>query len=97
MGDNINANQAGSGGNPASGTIVPDVDGLADPFEHPRINGLLGWSRTVSPARVENDKWGRPYLYFHDADTRWLVSMGPNGEYDGLAAGSDDLELYITE
>jgi hypothetical protein len=94
IGSGINA---GAGGDPLGGTGIPDVDGIADPFEHGRKTGsdgssLLDWSRTPRPNRIEMEKWGRPYLFF--ADTRELVSMGLDGEYDN---GTDDDIILVIE
>jgi prepilin-type N-terminal cleavage/methylation domain-containing protein len=91
IGSGINA---GADGNPLGGVGIPDVDGIADPFEYgpETVSGgstLLDWSRTPRPERVEMGRWGRPYLFF--ANTRELVSMGLDGEYHT----SDDIVLSI--
>lgn len=65
------------------GGNIPDVEGIADPFEYPALrNGgdtILDWS--VSPGGTERNMWGRPYLVFDWNTKPWLVSMGPDGEY----------------
>jgi prepilin-type N-terminal cleavage/methylation domain-containing protein len=97
IGSGINT---GPGGNPLGGTAIRDVEGIADPFAYSSVSGggssvdntLLDWSRVHRPDRssqTEMDKWGRPYLFF--ADTRELVSMGLDGEYDT----DDDIVLVI--
>lgn len=89
---------------PATGSGIPDVDGLADPFERGRVAGggasvnntLLDWSRTSradTGGRKEIDKWGRPYLYITDGTARRLVSPGPNGIYEPNIVDSDDIVL----
>lgn len=42
-------------------------------------------------------EFGRPYLYFLDGNTAWLVGMGPDRTYQGGTAVSDDVVLYIAE
>ena len=90
--DGINSGTTPAGndtGNPLAGSNIPDVDGIADPFERRAVNiggvTLLGWSATPSGV------WGRPYLVF-DLDSRpRLVSMGPDGAYDT----TDDITLNV--
>lgn len=52
---------------------IPDVDGIADPFEaravHVGAGTLLDWSATPRPGRNEREAWGRPYLFFLDPGT----------------------------
>ncbi len=88
--DGINSGTTPAGslsGDPLAGNNVPDVEGVADPFEHRAVNvggdTLLDWSATANGA--EREVWGRPYLVFGlDASPR-IVSMGPDGVY-----GTDD-------
>lgn len=106
--DNINPGAAGAGGDPLAGSNVPDVPGIADPFEHApeTVAGgtLLDWSARPRPNRIERSRWGRPYLFFSNSATAAgsslcpengpaLVSMGPDGEYDQGA--DDDLVLCL--
>lgn len=89
-------------GDPIVGTNIPDVEGIADPFEYRAEkdggNTLLDWSATHSGG-TEREVWGRPYLVF-DWDTKpWIMSMGPdgnfeNGEYDP-DNNKDDIVLNI--
>lgn len=84
-------------GNPVAGQNIPDVEGVADPFEHRARtvggNTLLDWSAV--PEGDERTRWGRPYLVFGlnenadidgddigDGAGPWIVSMGPNGDYE---------------
>lgn len=82
---------------PLSGSDVHDVNGVADPFEYrPATVGgvsLLNWSRT--PGGKDIPVWGRPYLVFGlDGAHPWIVSMGPDGEYD-MSVTIDDIKLTI--
>lgn len=87
IGDGINdGTPAGSpGGDPLTGSTAPDVDGIADTFEHkPENNRLLGWSAAAGGTK-QRTSWGRPYLLFDLDGHPRLVSMGPDGTY-----GTDD-------
>lgn len=103
--DGISSSNSPAGnkdGDPLSGNNIPDVVGIADPFvqKYETISGntLLDWSRnrrrmstesTTDPDRLEVEKWGRPYLVF-DLDTKpWLVSFGPNGNFDNGEFNAD--------
>ena len=93
--DDINNGTAtgNDAGNPLSGSNIPDVPGIADPFEHRAVNvggsTLLDWSATAGG--TEREFWGRPFLVFGlDASPR-IVSMGPDGVY----GTDDDIELNI--
>jgi prepilin-type N-terminal cleavage/methylation domain-containing protein len=82
-----------SAGDPLGGSNIPDVEGIADPFEHRPViesgDTLLDWS--AGPGGVERQVWGRPYLLF-DLDSKpRLISMGPDGVY----GNGDDIELRI--
>lgn len=84
--DDVNGDPTGSPVETAPpSTHIPDVPGIADPFEYRAEtvsgNTLLDWDM-ISGDTLET--WGRPYLYFYDSTTgdRWLVSMGPDGDYD---------------
>ena len=91
--DDINPAVNGAGGDPLDGDNIPDVEGLADPFEHRTVpvdgNSLLDWSATAGGD--EREVWGRPYLLFGLGASPWLVSMGPDGVY----GTSDDIELDL--
>ncbi|WDP92769.1 MAG: prepilin-type N-terminal cleavage/methylation domain-containing protein [Desulfobacter sp.] len=84
-------------GSPLSGANIPDVEGIADPFEHPAEevggNTLLDWCRSPNNGAPERRVWGRPYLLFYDSSAgEWhLVSMGLDGTY----GSSDDIQLNI--
>ena len=94
--DDINPAVNGAGGDPLAGNNIPDVDGLADPFEQRAEdmgggNTLLDWSATPRPGRNEREAWGRPYLVFGLGAAPWIVSMGPDGDYNN----GDDIVLDI--
>ncbi|MCG8428273.1 MAG: prepilin-type N-terminal cleavage/methylation domain-containing protein [Chromatiales bacterium] len=81
-------------GDPLDGTNIENVDGIADPFEHrtEKVSSgdtLLDWSREVDGR--EREVWGRPYLVFGLDDSPWIVSMGPDGEFNT----ADDITLSI--
>ncbi len=83
-------------GDPLSGGDIPDVPGIADPFEHRAESvssgTLLDWVMTAGgtdPLKT----WGRPYLLFDLDSSPTLISMGPNGEYN--QGGGDDIVLNI--
>lgn len=101
IGDEINQTW---NGDPLGGGAIPDVDGLADPFELSSRTGggsavdntLLDWSmshRFDDLGRRGRERWGRPYLYLRKGahGPRFLISMGPDGEY----GTDDDVELFI--
>jgi prepilin-type N-terminal cleavage/methylation domain-containing protein len=92
IGDGINNGtpDGNPGGDPLGGAnTIEDVEGIADPFEHRPVAGLLDWS--ADPGVVEREWWGRPYLLF-DLDSKpRLISMGPDGQY----GTGDDIELRI--
>ena len=89
-------------GNPLLGGLIPDVGGIADPFEYQPVSvpvpladpdSFLAWSATSGGAQLRS--WGRPYLIFGleaglNARPR-LVSMGP----DGILGTADDIILNI--
>jgi hypothetical protein len=80
------------GGSPTStsGAVIDNVPGLADPFEHRPVEGRLQWRADAgAPAR---DFWGRPYLVFGWEKSPFIVSMGPDGDYDRAA---DNIRLEI--
>ncbi|WP_334319170.1 prepilin-type N-terminal cleavage/methylation domain-containing protein [Termitidicoccus mucosus] len=96
IGDGINDGTAlgDVSGDPLAGNRIPNVPGLADPFDHRTANARLDWSAT--PGGTKREKWGRPYLFLDlDADASvvrmGLVSMGPDGEY----GTDDDIQLSI--
>lgn len=101
IGDDINPDQNGSAGNPATVAVsaVPDVDGLADPFNQRPVAGggsevdstLLDWSSRARPNRTELSRWGNPYLLLTIDGVRTLVSMGP----DGIYGNDDDILLRL--
>lgn len=80
-------------GDPVEGINIPNVEGIADTFEHRPVNvdgnTLLDWSWT--PDGREREAWGRPYLLFLVDGASCLVSMGPDGDY----GTDDDIELYL--
>jgi prepilin-type N-terminal cleavage/methylation domain-containing protein len=86
-------------GDPLAGNNITDVEGIADPFEHraENVSGntLLDWSATAGG--TEREKWGRPYLVFDLDEDPWIVSMGPNGQYDSIdrIPSEDDIVLDI--
>lgn len=87
------------GGNPLAGDDIPDVIGIADPFQFlPEAVGagtLLDWAeipRLPGPRDFEKETWGRPYLLFGLDTQPWLVSMGADGAY---GPGGDDVVLDI--
>lgn len=87
-----------SGGNPlAPGIHIPDVEGVADPFEHRAVNvggnTLLDWSAVANG--VERAVWGRPYLVFDLNANPRIVSMGPDGVYGMVNGTTDDIELRV--
>jgi prepilin-type N-terminal cleavage/methylation domain-containing protein len=95
-----------SGGDPLASTNIPDVDGIADPFEYRGkqvgANTLLDWSREPNgpifpfdPNNRDRERWGRPYLLFNLTTAPMLVSMGADGTYDQAAPTSDDIMLNI--
>ncbi len=76
------------------------VPGIADPFERRPEGAFFVWQEPTSARNVELR--GRPYLYFIDPASGapgnvvgcavpCLVSLGPDGEYDG--GGGDDIVL----
>lgn len=81
-------------GNPLAGNNIPDVAGVADPFEHraASVGGdtLLDWSATAGG--TEREVWGRPYLVFGLDSRPWIVSMGPDGDY---GTADDNIVLNI--
>jgi prepilin-type N-terminal cleavage/methylation domain-containing protein len=98
----------------SSTTGAIDVVGVADPFIAPHINvtggQIMDWTRQAGTTEERVEKWGRPYLFFHDDngtptdfsdDICSLISMGPDGDYDnGIptagAADEDNDNITIT-
>ncbi|HID46343.1 MAG TPA: prepilin-type N-terminal cleavage/methylation domain-containing protein [Chromatiaceae bacterium] len=87
-------------GNPLTGNNIPDVPGVADPFQfRPEPVGggtLMDWAETPRlpspPGRLyEKVTWGRPYLLFGLDAQPLVVCMGPDGEYNT----ADDIFLDI--
>ena len=89
-------------GDPRVAPILQDLPGLADPFLHPQpASAAEPYFWTVSGG-AQPARRGRPYLVlFESTDTdgragTWRVaSLGPNGEYEAGAPGSDDLLLWL--
>lgn len=114
-GDTLQGNGSGS---PVSGSPLPNLPGVADPFvmlpvknnsdtacedSDPDSACLLDWRSASGESR--HARWGRPYLMFDlgiPARAR-LVSMGPDGHYDGVNGSNpcapppdtDDLVLCL--
>lgn len=90
----------------ASADVI-EVNSMADAFEHTFAdngNTMVWRACTEAGNTVCNDreKWGRPYLLFdmNNVNAR-VVSMGPDGHYDGVNAtypcspNNDDLVLCL--
>jgi prepilin-type N-terminal cleavage/methylation domain-containing protein len=94
--------QPDGSGSPISETVKLNIRAVADPFMAAPVGSYLVWRATEDGKNHE--RWGRPYLLFDlgDKDKARIVSMGPDGRYDGAngcapAAGSDDLALYLLQ
>lgn len=100
--DDINDGTAAGdpSGDPLAGDNIPDVPGLADPFEGRAVNvggnTLLDWR--ADPGGSEREYWGRPFLVFGLVfgldDSPSIVSMGRNGTYEP-GGGGDDVILNL--
>ena len=82
---------------PASGPFIEKIPGIFDP--HIQDIGVFVVELTNGTTPVH---WGRPYLFFSAGDSHWIVSMGPNGTYEGggkeeITGGKDDIVHYITK
>lgn len=87
----------------------PATPGFYTPCEEValNVNCLLDWRTLPDPNDRGHDHHGRPYLMFDMAneDLARLVSMGPNGRYEGAAClvpscdqcapGGDDLQVCL--
>jgi prepilin-type N-terminal cleavage/methylation domain-containing protein len=98
-------------GDPAQGTLLDPVPGVADPFHARAGSGnLFRWisSPLGLPEGVAPTAMGRPYLLFvldtlpGDLGPR-IVCLGPNGTYDSDAtdlnatADGDDIAVFLLE
>ncbi len=93
VGDNLSPDGTGS---PFTGTLVEKVWGIASTYIDKPQGNYLVWSNitdTANPDYKEYKQYGSPYFLFgmdtsaanETYDDR-LVSMGRNGEYDGMGA-----------
>ncbi len=87
-------------GSPYAGDEILDVWGIADPFEQRRYEGdPLYWVYLPEEGfeKVPYDYKGRPYLVFGLTTSPWIVSMGPDGEYNSTTnvALGDDIILNM--
>ncbi|MHC4972580.1 MAG: type II secretion system protein [Planctomycetota bacterium] len=98
-------------GDPALGTLLDPVPGVADPFVARAGSGnLFKWisSPLGLPEGIAPTTLGRPYLLFvatplpGDLGPR-IVCLGPNGTYDSdatalnAAADGDDIAVFLLE
>jgi prepilin-type N-terminal cleavage/methylation domain-containing protein len=97
-----NSLQRNGNGDPASGSVIGPMPGVADPFPRaPPSGDLFSWTDTALAAGATSLELGRPLLYFIATGPPCLVCLGPNGEYDSSAAGintvsgGDDLAVYL--
>lgn len=91
-------------GDPLTGTLLENVQGIADSFEARPVMSSIGkvfqWHIQEDDERYE--RHGRPYLLFDmgNSDAR-IVSMGPDGKYDGVnnddecAPNGDDIVVCL--
>lgn len=96
-------NQDGSG-SPLSGSLLENVQGVADPFEAPPAAEAIGkvFQWHIQPDDEGYDRHGRPYFLFNlgNGQAR-IVGMGANGRYEGVngadqcAPNGDDLVLCL--
>jgi type II secretory pathway pseudopilin PulG len=83
IGDGLDSAGAGD---PLAGTLLQNVQGVADPFEARPVTSAIGkvfqWHIQADDERYE--RHGRPYLLFDLTDTQKarIVGLGANGRYD---------------
>jgi len=80
-------------GSELTGTLLQNVRGVADKFSHPPVevgaNEYLAWR--LSPEAAAEGKSGRPYVLFDlDGDDARIISMGPDGLYNGPGSSACD-------
>jgi len=94
-------------GNPASGTVIPEVRGVADPFVSKPAGQYFVWRPAPNADCVvafgagakECDppaKWGRPYFLFDlDKDDARIVGMGSSRTYDNTNDGDNPNNIVL--
>ncbi len=104
IGDDTNPDEAYETGDPeiVATAQIDDVPGIADPFEHRPVNGLMAWSATpIADGGMQRKVAGRPYLVFLNdygagggivtsLEHPRIVSMGPDGLYAGCYDDNGD-------
>jgi len=94
--------QRNGAGDPAVGSALAAMPGVADPFPRQTPAGeLFSWTDTALAAGATSLELGRPYLYFVATGPPCLLCLGPNGSYDSSAggintkSGGDDLAVFL--